>query len=85
MEASTPYFKIAFWLVQNIRSIHNVALFITWGLTVIYVYPADDVRESFISGNDNHKPNNFVLFQLFKDFLECPKISHAKQLDGVYV
>lgn len=79
MEASTPYFKIAFWLVQNIRSIHNVALFITCvGLTVICVYPADDVRESFISGNDNHKLNNFVLFQLFKGFLECSKISHAK-------
>ena len=79
METSTPYFKIAFWLVQNIRSIHDVALFITCvGLTVICVYPADDVKESFVSKNYNHKPNNFVLFQLFKGFLECSKISHAK-------
>ena len=79
METSTPYFKIAFWLVQNIRSIHGVALFITCvGLTVICVYPADDVRESFISENYNHKPNNFILFHLFKGFLECSKISHAK-------
>ena len=47
MEALTPYFKITFWLVQNIRSIHDIELFITCvGLSMIFVYPADDVREA---------------------------------------
>ena len=47
MEASTPYFEITFWLVQNIRSIHGIELFITCvGLSVIFVCPADDVREA---------------------------------------
>ena len=32
MEASTPYFEITFWLVQNRRS--------------ICAYPADDVRDA---------------------------------------
>ena len=44
---STPWFKIALWLVQNIRSIHDMKLFITCiGLSIIWWYPADDVRES---------------------------------------
>ena len=39
------YFEITFWLVQNIRSIHDIELFITCvGLSMICVYPADDVR-----------------------------------------
>ena len=47
MEASTPYFEITSWLVQNIRSIHDIELFITYmGLSMICVYPADDVREA---------------------------------------
>ena len=47
MEASTPYFEITFWLVQNIRSIQDNELFITCvGLSMICVYPADDVREA---------------------------------------
>ena len=47
MEALTPYFKITFWLVQNIRSIHDIELFITCvGLSMIFVCPADDVREA---------------------------------------
>ena len=32
MLASTPYFEITFWLLQNIRSIHDIELFITFGL-----------------------------------------------------
>ena len=47
METSIPYFDIQFWLVQNIRSIHDIELFITCvGLSMIFVYPADDVREA---------------------------------------
>ena len=47
MEESTPYFEIIFWLVQNIRSIHDIELFITCvGLSMFCVYPADDVREA---------------------------------------
>ena len=47
MEASTPYFEIIYWLVQNIRSAHDIKLFITWaGLSMIYVHPADNVREA---------------------------------------
>ena len=48
MEASTPYFEIKFWLVQNMRSIHSIELFITCVvLSIVFVYPADDVREAF--------------------------------------
>ena len=44
---TTSYFEITFWLVGNIRSIHSIELFITYvGLSIICVYPADDVRES---------------------------------------
>ena len=47
METSIPYFDIQFWLVQNIRSIHDIELFITCvGLSMICVYPTDDVREA---------------------------------------
>ena len=47
MEASAPYFEIIFWLVQVIRSIHDIELFIkSVGLSMICVYPADDVREA---------------------------------------
>ena len=47
MEASTPYFEITFWLVQNIKSIHDIVLFISRvGLSMICVYPADDVGEA---------------------------------------
>ena len=47
MEVSAPYLEITFWLVQNIRSIHDTELFITCvGLSIICVYPADDVREA---------------------------------------
>ena len=47
MEAATPYSEITFWLVQNIRSVHNIKLFLTGvGLSIIFLYPADDVRES---------------------------------------
>ena len=45
IETSTPCLEITFVLVQNIRSIHE--LFTIWvGLSIIYEYPADDVRES---------------------------------------
>ena len=47
MESSTPCFEITFWLVQNIRSIHDIELFITCvGLSMFCVYAADDVREA---------------------------------------
>ena len=47
METSTSYFEITFWLVGNIRSIHGTELFITYvGLSMICIYPANDVRES---------------------------------------
>ena len=47
MEASTPYFETTFWLVQSIRSIHDMQLFIIFlGLSMTFVYPADDVREA---------------------------------------
>ena len=47
MEASTPYYEITFWLVQNIKSIHDIVLFISRvGLSMICVYPADDVGEA---------------------------------------
>ena len=50
MEASTPYFSITFSLVQNIRSIHDIEIFITCvGLSLICVYPADDVRDEFLN------------------------------------
>ena len=42
-----PYFTdITFWLVQNIRSIHNIELSVTCVcLSLICIYPADDLRE----------------------------------------
>ena len=47
MEASAPYFEITFWLLQIRRSIHDIELFITCvGLSMICVYPTDDVREA---------------------------------------
>ena len=47
METSTSYFEITFWLVGNVRSVHCVELFIAYvGLSMICVYPADDVRKS---------------------------------------
>ena len=50
MEASTTYFSITFSLVQNIRSIHHIEIFITCvGLSLICVYPADDVRDEFLN------------------------------------
>ena len=36
IETSTPSFEFVFWLVQNIRSIHDMELFITCvGLSII--------------------------------------------------
>ena len=47
MKALTTYFEIMFWLVQNIRSIHDIELFTKCvGLSSICVYPDDDVREA---------------------------------------
>ena len=46
MLASTPYFEVTFWLLQNIRLIHDIELFITCGILIICVYAADDVKES---------------------------------------
>ena len=47
IETATPYFEIAFWLVQNKRSMHHIELFTIWvGLSMICLYPADNVRES---------------------------------------
>ena len=64
MEASTPYFEITFWLVKNLRSIHDVEVFITCvGLSLICVYPADDVIE------DISPPAGFIM-SLFHQFVQ---------------
>ena len=46
IEASTSYFEIKFWLVENIRSIHGIGLFITCAFVNHLCISADDVRES---------------------------------------
>ena len=64
IEASTPYFEIIFWLVQNLRSIHNAELFVTCvALSLIYVYPANDVREAI------SPPAGFIM-SLFHQFVQ---------------
>ena len=47
IQTSTPQLEILFWLVQNKRSLHDIELFTIWvGLSVICLYPADNVTES---------------------------------------
>ena len=47
IETSTPCLEITFWLIQKIRSIQDMEPFMAWMvLSIICVYPADDVRES---------------------------------------
>ena len=44
---STPWFGITLWLVQNVRWIHHMELFITCvGLSITWLYPDDNVSES---------------------------------------
>ena len=72
MEASTPYFEITFWLLKNLRSIHDVELFITCvGLSLISVYPADDVREAI------SPPAGFIM-SLFHQFVQQELKSPAR-------
>ena len=68
MEGSAPYFEITFWLVQNIKSINDIELFISCvSLSMICVYPANDVGEAI------SRPAELVMSSLHQFVLRALK------------